>query len=83
MATKSKAKKTTAKKTNGTKSALRKEGKMARVRALMARSSGATREQILELTDWKAVSPQQIAEKAGLKIKLEKIAGQPTVYRTV
>jgi hypothetical protein len=48
---------------------------------MMQRASGCTRAQILELTGWRAVSPQQIAEKAGLKIKLEKVEGKPTVYR--
>jgi hypothetical protein len=79
----SKAKKTS--KTNGSKKVAgktpRAESKMAKVRAMMQRASGCTRAQILELTGWRAVSPQQIAEKAGLKIKLEKVEGKPTVYR--
>jgi hypothetical protein len=42
---------------------------------------GCTREQILALTKWKAVSPQAIAEKAGLKLKMEKAEGKPFIYR--
>ena len=85
MATKSKskAKKTTAKKTTAAKAngKPRSESKTAQVRAMLQRASGCTREQILELTGWKAVSVQQVAEKAGLKLKMEKVEGKPIVYR--
>ena len=81
MATKLKTKKTTAKKTKGSGKAAAKLNKTAKVIALMQRASGVSRPQILEATGWKAVSPQALAAKAGLKIKLEKLAGKPTVYR--
>jgi len=37
--------------------------------------------QLLALTKWKAVSMQRVAEKAGLKLKMEKVEGQPIRYR--
>ena len=76
MATiKTKPKKTaTTKKANGkgaAKSAPRKETKAAKVIALLRRPSGCTREQVLEATRWKAVSMQQQAAAAGLKLKID------------
>jgi hypothetical protein len=82
--TKSKAKKTaTTKKANGkgaAKSAPRKESKAAKVVALLRRPSGCTREQVLEVTGWKAVSMQQQAAAAGLKLKIDD-SEKPYRYR--
>ena len=72
MATK-KAKKAAAK-TNG-------KSKTQAVVALMRRPKGVTRKEVLALTEWSAVSMQQLATNAGVELKLEKIAGKPTVYR--
>jgi hypothetical protein len=47
----------------------------------MRRPKGVTRKEVLALTEWSAVSMQQLATNAGVKLKLEKIAGKPTVYR--
>jgi hypothetical protein len=84
MATKSKskAKKTTAKKTTNGKSAKAPhENKTQKVIAMLKRPSGCTREQVLEVIKWKAISLQGVADKAGLKLKLEKVEGKPIVYR--
>jgi hypothetical protein len=75
MATKAKAKKTTAK-TNGT-------NKTQAVVKLMRRAKGVTRPEVLALTNWQAVSMQAVARAACVKIKLEKIKGQPIVYRCI
>jgi hypothetical protein len=58
-----KAKKAVAKKSNG-------ENKTAKVVALMKRAKGVTREEVLKLTGWKAVSMQQLATNAGVKLKV-------------
>jgi len=90
MATKSKttAKKTTVKKTNGKKTATKKSaapraaksGKSSQVIALMRRASGVTREEVLALTKWKAVSMQQLATAAGVKLKVDE-SKRPFTYR--
>jgi hypothetical protein len=59
-----KAKKAGAKKPTG-------ENKTAQVMALMKRAKGVTREEVLELTGWKAVSMQQLARSAGVKMKVD------------
>jgi hypothetical protein len=74
MATK-KAKKAAAK-TNG-------KNKTQAVVALMRRPKGVTRKEVVALTEWSAVSMQQVAKAAGVKLKLEKAQGKPTVYRAV
>ena len=84
--TKSKAKKSTAKKTtaakaNGKSATPRKESKTSQVVSLLQRASGCTREEVLELTGWKAISMQQVATKAGIKLKMEKVEGKPIRYR--
>lgn len=48
----------------------RGEGKTAKVIALMKRAGGVTRAEILKLTGWKAVSVQQLAKSAGVKLKV-------------
>jgi hypothetical protein len=83
MATKSKskAKKTTAKKTTNGKSAKApRENKTAKVVALLQRAGGVTREDVLAATGWKAISMQSVAEKAGLKLKVDE-SKRPFVYR--
>jgi Protein of unknown function (DUF3489) len=74
------AKKTTSKnkKANGKP---HKQNKSAQVRKMLQRASGVTREEILKVTGWKAVSVQQVAEKANLKLKMEKVEGHPIRYR--
>jgi cytoskeletal protein RodZ len=63
-ATKAKtAKKATAKRTKGG------TGKTAKVIAML-RNGGCTRAQILKATGWKAVSVQQLAKSAGVKLKV-------------
>jgi hypothetical protein len=85
MATKSK--KTTTKKTakrasaNGKPATPRKESKSAKVVALLQRASGVTREEVLKVTGWKAVSMQALASNAGVKLKMEKVEGKPIRYR--
>jgi hypothetical protein len=60
------AKKTAApKKINGGKS-----NKSARVIAMMRKAGGCTREDILQATGWKAVSPAAIGESSGFKVKI-------------
>jgi Protein of unknown function (DUF3489) len=77
MATKKKATKKTAttKKANG-----KKETKAAKVVAMLKRASGCTREQVLEATGWKAVSMQQQATAAGLKLQIDD-SEKPYRYR--
>ena len=59
-------------KTNGNKP----KSKTAIVTALLLRKSGCTRKDVLKATGWKAVSMQQMAYAAGLKLKLEKMTEQ-------
>jgi Protein of unknown function (DUF3489) len=59
----------------------RKESKTAKVVALLQRASGVTRKEVLEVTGWKAVSMQQLAASAGVKLKMEKVEGKPIRYR--
>jgi len=44
--------------------------KIAKVTALLRK--GCTREQVLKVTGWKAVSLQQMAAQAGVKLKIDK-----------
>ena len=57
------------------------ENKTAKVVAMLKRPSGVTREEVLTVTGWKAVSMQQVATNAGVKLKMEKIEGKPIRYR--
>jgi len=70
-ATKNVAKKS-AKKAAGKKRAANGEHKTTKVIALMKRAKGVTREEVLALTGWKAVSMQQLAKSAGVKLKVNK-----------
>jgi hypothetical protein len=56
----------TAKKINGGKS-----NKSARVVAMMRSAKGVTRNEILKVTGWKAVSPAAVAATSGFKIKID------------
>jgi hypothetical protein len=79
MATKSK-KSTSKKATNGKSAPPRKESKTAKVIAMLRRAGGVTREQVLEVTGWKAVSLQSVATKVGLKLKVDE-SKRPFTYR--
>lgn len=87
-AKKTKAKKTVVKKaaakkakTNGTgkKRAAKGDGPVAAVVAMLKSAKGCTRADILKKTGWKAVSVQQIAEGAGLKLKVSE--ERPFTYK--
>lgn len=70
-AKKVKAKKAVAKKT--AKKAKRTGSTIsAQVIAMLKRKGGATREQILKVTGWKAISVQQVAAGQGVKLKINK-----------
>jgi hypothetical protein len=77
-AKKTSTKTTAKKKTNGGSKA---GGKSAQVIALMQRPKGCTREEVLVLTGWKAVSMQQLATNAGVKLKIDD-SERPYRYRT-
>ena len=74
MAAKSKAK--TAKKTVKTNGTVKNE----QIIKLMRRTNGVTRAEVLELTGWAAVSMQQQAKAAGVRLKIDKSA-RPFRYR--
>jgi hypothetical protein len=73
------ATKTKAKKSNG-KTAKPRQSKSAKIVAMLQRPSGVTREQVLKVTGWKAVSMQQMAGNAGIKLKVDE-SKRPFVYR--
>lgn len=54
--------------------------KTAVIVALMKRKDGVTRDQVLEATGWKAISMQQVAAKAHVRLKVDRKAS-PFVYR--
>jgi hypothetical protein len=56
------------------------KSKTAIVAAMLTRAGGTTRPEILKATGWPTVSVQAIAKAAGLKLKMAKKAGEPTVY---
>jgi hypothetical protein len=60
------ATKKVAKKSNGNGS-----NKTQQVLALMRRAKGVTREEVLKLTGWKAVSMQQLAKSTGVTLKVD------------
>lgn len=85
MATKAKktvkktvAKKTAAPKANGT---AHKKAKSELIAALIRRTNGCTREEVLKLTGWASVSMQAQAKAAGIKLRIDK-ATRPFRYRT-
>lgn len=56
--------------------------KTAEIVSLMKRREGVTREEVLAVTGWKAVSMQQVADLAGVKLKVyDKI--RPFKYRVI
>ena len=65
------ATKTKSKKSNG-KSAKPRQNKSARIAAMLRRPSGCTRDDVLKATGWMAVSMQQQARAAGIKLKINK-----------
>lgn len=79
-AAKKPAKKVTQKKTAAAKSGAAKKTRtprgvdtlVSKVVTLMKRAKGVTREEVLKLTGWKAVSMQQIADGQGVKLKIDK-----------
>jgi hypothetical protein len=54
--------------------------KTQKVIALMKRAAGVTREEVLKLTGWKAVSMQALAKSAGVTLKIDN-SEQPYRYR--
>jgi hypothetical protein len=70
--------KTKSKKSNG--NAPRKVSKAAKIAKMLRRKSGVTRDQVLKVTGWKAVSMQQMAGNAGIKLKIDS-SKFPYVYR--
>ncbi len=82
-----KAVKKTAKKAAAAKNGVAKKtrkpregNKTADVIALLKRAKGATRAEILELTGWKAVSVQQLATSAGVKLQVDE-SERPFKYK--
>ena len=49
----------------------RGDGKSAKVVEMMKKNCGVTRAQVLKATGWKAVSMQQLAKSAGVKLKVD------------
>jgi hypothetical protein len=47
------------------------DNKTQKVIALMRRPSGVTRDQVVKLTGWKAVSMQALAANAGVTLKVD------------
>ena len=68
---------TTKAKTNG---GPRKGSALAKVAGMLRRPGGCTREQVLKATGWTAVSLQQQAKAAGVKLKIDK-SERPFTYR--
>jgi len=71
-------KKSTAKPT--TNGGQRKGTLLAKVAGMMQRPKGCTRAEVLAATEWKAVSMQQMAAQAGVKLKIDD-SGRPYRYR--
>jgi hypothetical protein len=59
----------------------RSGSKLAAIAKLLQRKDGCTRADVLKATGWPSVSMQQQARAAGLKLKMSKEKGEPTVYR--
>ncbi len=60
----------------------KKMNKTAKVVSLMHRATGVTREQVLKATGWTAVSMQQVAKQAGVKLRVDS-KERPFTYRAV
>jgi hypothetical protein len=50
------------------------------VKKLLLRKNGCTRKEILEMTGWPSISVQAISRNCKLKLRKEKVAGEPTKY---
>jgi len=57
----------------------RKESKTAKIIEML--QQGTTRKEVLKATGWKAVSMQQVAKSAGVKLRPEKSKRKPTFYK--
>jgi hypothetical protein len=64
-------------KTNG---GPRKGSALAKVAGMLRRPKGVTRKEVLAATGWTAVSMQQQAKAAGMKLKINK-SERPFTYR--
>jgi hypothetical protein len=80
MATK--AKKSTAATKAKANGGPRKGSALAKVAGMLRRPGGCTREQVLKATKWSAVSMQQQAKAAGVKLKIDK-SERPFTYRAI
>lgn len=56
-----------------------KESKTAKIIEML--QHGTTRKEVLKATGWKAVSMQQVAKNAGVKLRPEKLKKKPTFYK--
>lgn len=65
------------KKANGE---VRKGSKTEIVAKLLTRESGCTSADVLKATSWPAVSMPAMAKACGLKLRKEKVKGEPTRY---
>lgn len=72
MAKKAKAKKATSKPRGSNKTGI--------VADLLKRKDGCTSAEVLKATSWPAVSMPAMAKAAGLKLRKEKVKGEPTRY---
>jgi hypothetical protein len=61
---------TKSKKSNG--KTAKPQNKSARIAVMLRRANGCTREEVLKETGWMAVSMQQQARAAGIKLKINK-----------
>jgi hypothetical protein len=68
--------KATAKKTNG-----KSTSKTQAALKLLRRPKGATRDEILKVLGWAAVSMQQLTAHSGGKLKIDDSQGRPFRYR--
>lgn len=66
--------------TKAAKTKLNSRTKLEAITALLLRKSGTTNAEILEVTRWPSVSVPQQAKAAGLKLRKEKVTGEPTRY---
>ncbi len=73
-------KKATARRANHKSTQAARGNKTAKIVALLKRKDGATREQVLKACGWKAISMQQVAEKAHVKLRVDRKA-RPFVYK--
>jgi hypothetical protein len=81
-----KAKAKTAKRPHGAKAMPKRpangKSKTAVVLAMLRRPNGCTRAQVLSMIDWQAISFQQLAKAAGVKLRVDE-SKRPFVYGAV